>query len=108
MMSLELSDLDTWLNCGQMCCPGSTAGGQPGATRAERNEAGDMLLEAVKPPQPVSKKEKDRQYLSRRTFQFNLTEAEYSLPSVHSNPKFAVNRAKSQQNTAGVQILPAR
>jgi hypothetical protein len=44
-----------------------------------RKEAGETLLVALKPPQPATIRRRAGSMLNRRTFQFNLTETEYSL-----------------------------
>ena len=62
-----------------------TAWSKPG----RKNEAGEMLLEAVKPPQPAKGRRRAGRVISRRTFQFNLTEPNYSLRDAVSNIKFA-------------------
>ncbi len=65
-----------------------------------------MLLEAVNPPQPVRKRRRTGNTISRRNFQFNLTEAEYSLPSIHSNLKFAREQGKASEHGGGAWATP--
>lgn len=60
-----------------------------------------MLLVALNPPQPVRKRRRTGNTISRRVFQFNLTEAEYSLPSNHSNPKFVRDQGKTSEDSEG-------
>ncbi len=64
---------------------GSAGGGSAFRIPGRKNEAGEMLLEAVNPPQPVRKKRRTGRLVSRRILQFNLTKADYSLPRAFSN-----------------------
>ncbi len=74
--------------------PGSTEGrglsgfvgwGSAFKIPGRKNEAGEMLLEAVNPPQPARKRRRTGRIVSRSVFQFKLTKAEYSLPIGVSN-----------------------
>jgi hypothetical protein len=65
-----------------------------------------MLLEAVNPPQPVRKRRRTGHTISRRIFQFNLTESEYSLPSNHSNLKFAREQGKTSEDNRASWATP--